>query len=255
MRHLISIITPVYNSSEYIRNTLDSVITQTYSNWEHLLVDDCSTDDSVAIIEEYVRKDIRFKLFKLDLNSGSGPARNLAIKNANGKYIAFLDSDDIWIAERLELHVKYMVEHNHAVSHASYGYLTEQGEIFRKPYLVSTHPVDYKYLLKHTDISCLTAMYDQEQIGKFFMPALRRKQDYALWLAILKAGYKSVPYPREKVLAYYRQRKGSATSNKWSLLLKHYTFLRKQEGIGRLGSLFYTFHWVTGGFKKHYLNF
>lgn len=250
---LVSIVTPVYNSSKYIRFTLDSVLTQTYTNWEHILVDDCSIDGSVAIIEEYANNDKRIKLFKLNRNSGSGPARNVAIKKANGRFIAFLDSDDIWAPDRLQKHVVFMLENNYVVSHASYGYLTEEGEPFRKPYLVSKNPVDYNYLLKHTDISCLTAMFDQERIGKFYMPDIRRKQDYALWLSILKAGYNSVPYPRNEVLAYYRQRKGSATSKKWTLILKHFRFLHEQERLNAFQSIKYTIYWIVGGLKKYVL--
>lgn len=248
---LVSIITPVYNSAMYLADTISSVINQTYPNWEHILVNDGSTDNSVHVIKEIAANESRVRLLHLPCNMGSGPARNLAIKEARGKYIAFLDSDDTWVPERLEKHVKFMMEHNLQVSHASYGYLTEKGEVFRTPYFVADHPVDYKYLLKRTDISCLTAIYDQEQIGKYYMPDLRRKQDYALWLAILKAGYNSVPYPRDEVLAYYRQRKGSATSKKWTLILKHYKFLRHQEKLGCIDSIRYTFHWAIGGLKKY----
>jgi teichuronic acid biosynthesis glycosyltransferase TuaG len=246
----VSIITPVFNCEKYLNETINSVLSQTYSNWEWLLVDDCSSDDSLKIIEKFASSDSRIKVFHLDVNSGSGPARNLAIKNATGKYISFLDSDDIWIPERLEQHIAFMVKGNYAFSHSSYGYLNENGTIMPKIFRVSSKSVDYKGLLKRTEISCLTAIYDQEQLGKYYMPDLRRKQDYGLWLSILKSGVKSVPYPQ--VLAYYRQREGSATSSKYGLILKHYRFLRQNENLGPWSSMKYTIYWAVGGVFKYY---
>lgn len=251
---LVSIVTPVFNSAIFLSSAIESVQNQTYKTWEHILVDDGSEDNSVAIIEKYAANDKRIKLLRLTFNQGSGPARNLAIKAAKGKYIAFLDSDDIWVPERLEKHIEFMLDNSLAVSHASYGYIKENGKVFRKPYLVSNMPVDYNYLLKHTDISCLTAIFDQEIIGKFYMPDLRRKQDYALWLSILKNGNVSVPFNRYEILAYYRQRKGSATNNKWLLLIKHFLFLRRQEKLNIYKSIKYTIYWIIGGLAKHVFN-
>ncbi len=213
---LVSIVTPVYNSTEYLAVTIQSVINQTYTHWEHILVNDCSTDNSVQIIEKIAANEPRVKLLHLPNNMGSGPARNLAIKEAKGKYIAFLDSDDYWVPEKLAMQVKFMEENNIAFSHSSYGYWDEEGNEIRKPFLVSSYPISYTHLLKRTEISCLTAIYNQQTIGKMYMPDLRRKQDYALWLSILKKGYKS--YPQQEVLAYYRQRKGSATNKKYKLI-------------------------------------
>ena len=247
---LVTIVTPVYNSGKFIAYTINSVLSQTYKNWEHILVDDCSTDNSLEIIKSFASSDSRFKIFHLDVNSGSGVARNLAIENASGKYIAFLDSDDIWIPERLERHIEFMEKGNYAFSHSSYGYLNEDGSFIPKIYKVGTEPVDYKKLLRRTEISCLTAIYNQEKIGKFYMPDLRRKQDYALWLSILRSGVKSYPYP--EVLAYYRQRKGSATSNKFRLILKHYKFLRQNEKLGISSGIKYTVFWAVGGIFKYY---
>jgi teichuronic acid biosynthesis glycosyltransferase TuaG len=247
---LVSIVTPVFNSGKFISGTIRSVLNQTYKNWEHILVNDCSTDDSLEIISSFASSDSRFKVFHLEVNSGSGVARNLAIKNASGKYIAFLDSDDTWIPERLEHHIEFMERGGYEFSHSSYGYLNEDGSVIPKIYEVSADPVDYRKLLKRTEISCLTAVYNQEKIGKFYMPDLRRKQDYALWLSILKSGIKSYPFP--EVLAYYRQRKGSATSNKFRLILKHYKFLRENEKLVIYSSIKYTFYWAVGGIFKYY---
>jgi teichuronic acid biosynthesis glycosyltransferase TuaG len=248
---LVSIITPVYNSEKFISETIQSVLNQTYENWEHLIVDDCSTDNSWEIINSFASQDKRIKSFRLNSNSGSGVARNLAIKNAKGKYISFLDSDDLWIPGRLEKHIGFMMQENFAFSHSSYGYITEEGAPVKKIFMVSKSPVDYKHLLKRTEISCLTAIFDQEQIGKYYMPDIRRKQDYGLWLSILKCGVKSMPYP--ELLAYYRQRKGSATNNKFRLIFAHYTFLRKNERLNVYSSLKYTIYWAIGGLIKYYI--
>jgi teichuronic acid biosynthesis glycosyltransferase TuaG len=248
---LVSIVTPVYNSATYLAETIKSVMSQTYTNWEHLLVDDGSKDNSIEIIEKFAATEPRIKLLHLPCNQGSGPARNLAIKEAKGKYLAFLDSDDIWHPEKLERHVSFMQSHDAAFSHASYGFIDEEGRIIRQTFHVSKEPVTYRMALQRTEISCLTAMYDVEKVGKMYMPDIRRKQDYALWLNILRKGFKSIPLDVE--LAWYRQRKGSATSNKFSLIHKHYIFLRKVMELKRVYAFKYTILWIKNGLRKYYL--
>jgi len=247
----VSIITPIFNAEKYLSETIESVLKQLYTNWEHLLVDDCSTDSSWQILESYARRDNRIKAFRLESNCGSGIARNYAIERAVGKYVTFLDSDDLWLPNRLKDHILFMMKGNYVFSHASYGFLKEDGTPVAKVYKVRSSEVDYQYLLRRTDISCLTAIYDQEQIGKYFMPDLRRKQDYGLWLSILKDGHKSIPYP--KVLAYYRQRKGSATNKKYKLIIQHYKFLRNNESLNMFQSVRYTISWGLGGIVKYFL--
>lgn len=247
---LVSIITPVYNAARFLKETSECVIGQTFKDWEWILVDDCSKDNSREIMHELAATDDRIKVFFLDKNKGSGPARNKAIFEAKGKYIAFLDSDDFWKLDKLKKHVSFMVENNAVFSHTSYGFTNESGEVIRETYRVSTIPVTYSMLLKKTEISCLTAMYDQERIGKYFMPDLRRKQDYALWLSILKDGYVSIPMDEE--LAMYRQVPGSATNNKFKLILKHLKFLMEVEKLSFMKSLYYSFHWGINGLKKYY---
>mgnify|MGYP005993589457 CR=1 FL=1 len=249
---LVSIITPVFNSEKFLRDCLNSVINQTFTNWEMILVDDSSSDNSVEIVKEYVKKDSRFKFYKLNKNSGSGVARNLAIEKSKGDIIAFLDSDDVWVKDKLKKHLSYMEKTNASFSHTSYGFINEDGEKINKTYHVSNFPITYEHLLKRTEISCLTAMYDVRKIGKRYMPDLRRKQDYALWLSILKDDIKA--YPLDEELAFYRQVKGSATNNKFKLVGKHYFFLRNTQGKNIVESLYYTFIWGTNGIKKYYLS-
>jgi len=249
---LVSIITPVYNAETFIEASISSVINQTYPNWEMLLVDDRSKDNSVEIINRFAKEDNRIKLFQLKKNSGSGVARNHAIKEAKGTIIAFLDGDDIWLPNKLEVHVAFMIENNAAFSHTSYGYINEQGDRIGDTFHVSKKPVSYTDALKRTEISCLTAMYNASIIGKMYMPDLRRKQDYALWLSILKKGYNSIPLDKE--LAFYRQNSNSATSKKYKLILGHYRFLRKQEKLSIPKSIYYLIHWGAGGILKYYIN-
>jgi teichuronic acid biosynthesis glycosyltransferase TuaG len=247
----VSIITPVYNASKYIVLTMDSVLAQSYDNWEMVMVDDCSSDNSVNIVKSYQAKDSRFRLIELEENSGSGIARNTAIKAAEGRIIAFLDSDDIWHQDKLKLHVQFMLDNDAPFSHTSYGYIDEKGEKIKSTFHVSKKPVTYKMGLKRTEISCLTAMYDTQYVGKRYMSTHRRKQDYALWLDILKNGFHSIPLDKE--LAYYRQHSGSATSNKTTLIKKHFLFLREQEKLNLFQSLYYTSWWMLNGFIRYYL--
>ena len=249
--NLVSIITPTYNSLPFLHLTAKSILDQTYSNWEWCVTDDCSTDGSWEVIQKLAESDDRIKPIRLTENSGSGLARNNAIERPTGRFIAFLDSDDIWPKEKLERHIAFMLENNAVFSHTSYGYIDEQGNRIKSTFRVSSHPVTYKHLLKRTEISCLTAIYDANSIGKFYMSEHRRKQDYALWLAILKSGVKSIPLDEE--LAFYRQRKGSATSNKRKLIFKHIEFLRTTQGFNYPQAGYYTLFWLANGIVRYYL--
>ncbi len=248
----VSIITPNYNTARFIGETIESVLAQTFPDWEMIIVDDASTDDSPEILQSFAEKDPRIKPVFLDKNRGQGHARNLATDLAQGRFLGFLDSDDIWHPEKLERHLAFMKDRNAVFSHTSYGFIDEEGNSILKDFHVSRKPVTYRGLLKRTEISCLTAMYDQSKIGKFYMPDLRRKQDYGLWLSILKAGYVSLPL--DEVLAWYRQRKNSTTGNKKKLIREHYRFLRDIEHLSPPEALYYTFRWGWNGLKKYYLN-
>lgn len=248
----VSIITPVYNSDFFLREAIESVLNQTYQNWEHIIVDDMSKDSSPDIIREYAGKDKRITPIFLDKNVGAGPARNKAIEASSGQIIAFLDSDDIWLKEKLETHVDFMSKTNAAFSHTSYGFINEEGEIINKTFHVSNKPIKYKDLLKRTEISCLTAMYDVRKVDKMYMPNLRVKQDYALWLSILKKGFESIPLDVE--LAFYRQRKNSNTNKKYKLVVKHIKFLYTIEKLGLSRTLYYTSWWAFNGIFKYYIS-
>lgn len=247
---IVSIITPTFNSAKYFSECAESVIHQSYSNWEWIVIDDCSIDGTMQIIERYLRMDSRIKVLRTSVNSGSGYARNLGIEAAAGKYITFLDSDDIWVKDRLQTHVGYMEMKASVFSHTSYGYIDEHSNKYEKVYSVSSHSVGYRDLLKRTEISCLTAMYNQKIVGKVLMPNIRRKQDYGLWLKILKMGHHSDPL--DVVTGYYRQHDESATSSKFKLILFHLKFLRQHERLNWFFVFYYTICWGVGGFKKYF---
>lgn len=231
----VSIITPVYNSEEFLRETIDSVIAQTYQNWEHILVDDCSTDKSASIIKEYANKDSRIRYFKLTENSGAGLARNKAIEIAKGRYIAFLDSDDLWLSEKLEIQLQFMQSKNVVFSFSSYLQIDEHGEEVRKKVLANAH-ITYNRALKYNPVGCLTAIYDSKILGKCFMPLIRKRQDFALWLKILKRvdGY-GIMTP----LAYYRLRRDSISSNKLNLIKYQWELYRHIEKLSFGKSVYY----------------
>lgn len=248
---LVTIVTPVYNSINYVRDSIESVINQTFQNWEMILVDDGSNDGSFELISSIAKIENRIKIIRNKENRGSGLSRNKAIKLANGKYIAFLDSDDLWHNDKLKIQIELMEKNKWSFSHTSYGYISEQGEKIKSTFHVSEHPINYSNLLKRTEISCLTAVYNQRILGKCYMTEHRRKQDYALWLSILKKNVESQPIDVE--LAYYRQRPGSATSNKRSLITNHVKFLMETQSMNFIQALYYTTFWMVNGFIRYFI--
>lgn len=211
LKPLVSVITPVFNSSKYILDSINSVKEQTYGNWELILVDDCSTDNSVEIIKNEIRGEKRISLEQLGVNCGPAIARNVALNKARGEYIAFLDSDDIWLPKKLETQLDFMTNNNISFSFTEYGFIDEDGNELNKHVSVPTI-VDYNFLLKNTIIGCLTVMLDKKAFGNIQMPNLRRQQDYALWLSLLRTGCKA--YGLQEKLALYRIVRGSHSSNK-----------------------------------------
>jgi glycosyltransferase involved in cell wall biosynthesis len=232
---LVSIITPSYNSSRFIEQAIMSVLAQTYSHWEMLIVDDCSPDNSNAIIEKYRRQDNRIKLIKLSENSGPAVARNQAIEAAKGRYLAFLDADDLWLPEKLSTQVEVMQTTGCALSYSFYKKIDEAdqdlGIIVKSPLQLT-----YRDMLKSNYIGCLTAMYDTQKIGKVYMPQIHKRQDYGLWLSILKKTDYAVGI--DQVLAAYRITTNSISSNKFNLLKYNYLLFRKHEHFNCLKALY-----------------
>ncbi len=211
---LVSIITPSYNCANFIGETIESIIAQTYSNWELLITDDCSTDASREVINDYVKKDSRIKLFSLEKNSGAGIARNNSIEKASGRFIAFCDSDDRWYPEKLEKQLAFMEEKNCNLCYSSYDTCNEAGSIVG--YVNCLKSINYWKILRDNGIGCLTAVYDAQKIGKHYMPSIRKRQDWCLWIDIIKKH--GTAYGLQQSLALYRVREGSISSNKLEML-------------------------------------
>ena len=231
MSILVSIITPSYNSEQYIGQMIESIIAQTYSNWELLITDDCSTDNSYSIIQSYADKDSRIKLFKLSTNSGAGVARNKSIEHAKGRYIAFCDSDDWWLPNKLQIQIDFMKNNQVQMCYSSYFTCDEENSI--TGIVVSYKKISYKHIIKDDSIGFLTCIYDTKDIGKIYMPSIRRRQDWALKIMLLQKC--STAYGVLQPLAYYRIRKGSLSNNKFRLVrynvqvykdILHYSTLR-----------------------------
>lgn len=243
----VSIITPVYNSEKFIKDTISSVLNQTYTNWEMILVDDCSTDNSKKIINEYVEKDSRFKYIKLSQNSGAAVARNTAIKAATGRFLAFLDSDDAWEPEKLDLQIKFMIENKVGFSFTSYKVVDENGKPTGKIVSVPS-TINYEELLKNTIIGCLTVVIDKDLVGDIQMPNLRARQDFVTWLSILKNGYTA--YGINIPLATYRVVSNSISSNKLKMIRRNWNVYRNIEELSLMKSAYVTSYYVFNAVKK-----
>ncbi|XQY91536.1 teichuronic acid biosynthesis protein TuaG [Metabacillus sp. HB246100] len=240
---LVSIITPTYNGERYILDTINSVFSQTFENWEMLIVDDYSTDRTRDILEEYSKRDKRIKPVYLKENQGAAVARNTALRHAQGKYIAFLDGDDKWYPEKLSKQLDFMEKHDIAFSYTEYDLMDEKGMSLGS---IVTVPktIDYHGLLKNTIIGCLTVMINKEKTGYFEMPNIRTRQDFALWLSILKKGF--LAYGMQETLSTYRLVPGSISSNKIKAAKKTWYVYRKVE---RLSILYSTWCFINYAFQ------
>lgn len=245
---MFSIVMPCYNSGTFIRQAIESVRNQTFEDWELLVVDDGSTDDSADIIKGMEQMDGRIKYLKTNAPSGSPIVpRNIGVKNTLGRYIAFLDSDDAWLPNKLERQMKMFEQYEDmAICFSNYEKMTEQGErnnrIIKAP-SIST----YKQLLLSNVIGCLTAVYDTGKVGKVFFQN-HSHEDYILWLDILKRGY--VARNTNTVEALYRVRENSVSSNKLKTLSWQWDIYRNVEKIGLFRSSYYFLNYAYRAFKK-----
>ncbi len=244
----VSIITPAYNAAEYISETIESVLAQTYPNWEMLIVNDCSTDNTEEIVQSYTDKDERIKLINLTKNSGAAIARNTAIKNAKGRYIAFLDSDDLWKKEKLQKHLKFMKQNGYAFTFTAYEHFKSNKEK-RKNKVAAPKNLKYSDALKGNQIGCLTVMLDRKQISKIEFTE-QKHEDYILWLNILKTGITA--YGITESLALYRiGNSKSISSNKLQSALWTWNVYRKVQKLSLLKSIYYMCFYIINGLKKH----
>ncbi len=247
-RILVTIVTPVYNAAQFLEAHLASVQAQTHQHWEHILVDDCSTDASAAIIKEAQNVDTRVKYVRLQKNSGAGIARNKAIELAEGRFIAFLDSDDLWHPEKLAKQLAFMLDNRYAFTFTNYDMVDELGNKGGKE-MIAKSELSYKKALYKNPIGCLTVMYDVEYFGKQYMPSIRKRQDYALWLKLLK---KTNGYGLKECLASYRMGNDSISANKLDLIKYEWRIYREVEGLSWLKSSFYLFSAIILKLKTYF---
>jgi glycosyltransferase involved in cell wall biosynthesis len=251
---LVSIITPAYNVADFISETIASVFNQSYTNWELIIIDDHSTDNTVAIAKEYAQKDKRVKVIQTLHNGGAPAARNLGVESAEGDLIAFLDSDDTWAENKLAIQVALMEDTNIIFSYASYHVMDENGRTIGRT-VEAPDNISYSLLLKGCNVGCLTAMYNVRVLGKqyFSLVSRRGKEDYELWLKIAKActGKQKMVGIKEP-LAFYRKRSGGVSWNKKGASIEQWLVYRKVEKLNLFASVYNFILYTFNGFRKHY---
>lgn len=251
MNGLVSIITPSYNTAAFLRQTIESVRAQTYANWEMLIVDDCSTDETDDVVASF--DDERIRYFKNERNSGAAVSRNRALREAKGKYVAFLDSDDLWTPDKLEKQIRFMQGNGVTFSYTNYEEMDEQG---RRTGVLWTGPRRIGRLRMRTFnyMGCLTVMYDREAIGLVQIADLKKRNDYALWLRVSR---KATAVLLPETLAVYRVRSSGSITNRGQspmrLVRFHYALWREGEGMRPVPALWWTAVNLVCGFVKKYV--
>lgn len=246
MTDLVSIIMPSYNTAEYIAQTLDCVLAQTYTNWELVIVDDCSADATDAVVARY--QDQRIRYFKNEKNSGAAVSRNRALREAKGRWIAFLDSDDLWTPDKLEKQIRFMTENNCAFSYTNYLEIDEAS----KPLGVRvTGPkrITKAGMFAYCWPGCLTVMYDANVVGLVQIADIKKNNDYAMWLKVIR---KAECRLLDEELGFYRKRAGSISRHSYTTLIKwHYKLFHEANGYSPLASIVLTCgNLAFGVFKK-----
>jgi len=249
---LVSVIMPAYNSEKYIYESVFSVLNQSHKNIELLITDDCSIDGTQDIIEKIAENDPRVKYFRLLENSGAAIARNNSLGNARGRYIAFLDADDVWLPGKLETQLAFMQSRQCAFSFTGYSVYYGAGE-FEDKVIDSKTPDSINYndlLMKRCTVGCSTVILDRTMLPKIEMTNIRTGQDYALWLKLLRES-DGIAYNLKKRLSGYRVLKGSISRNKFKKAKRQWQIYRQIEKINFFKSLFYEFHYAKNAiFRK-----
>lgn len=248
MNDLVSIIMPSFNTEKFIESSIKCVINQTYQNWELIIVDDCSTDSTEKIVSQYLI-DKRIKFFKNEFNSGAAVSRNKALREAKGKWIAFLDSDDLWEKHKLEKQVKFMEENNYHFSYTIYEEIDNGGNLLHR-IISGPKKITKRKMFNYCWPGCLTVMYDATSVGLIQIKDIKKNNDYAMWLKVCK---KENCYLLNENLAKYRRgRVGSISNNSIMKLIKwHYKLFRFAEERSPLVSAWYAgWNLFYGSIKK-----
>lgn len=232
----VSIITPAFNCRDTIKATYESINNQSFSNWEWIVIEDHSTDESFDYIKKMIANDDRVTLLRTDSNSGAAVARNVGIQAAKGRFISFLDADDLWMPDKLELQVKYMKQNGYALTCSNYQLLYKNGAT--KEFRLKKDKITYKMLLRSNYLGCLTVIYDSEQLGKVLMPLdCEKREDYGAWLDITRNGV--VAHCLDKTLSIYRIGSYSVSSNKLRMIKYQYRVYRTHEKFCVFKSLWF----------------
>lgn len=246
---LVSIIMPAYNSVKYVAATINSITDQTYPDWELLFQDDCSTDGTKSMVMRIAAKDPRIKYECNQVNSGAAVTRNNALKRANGKWIAFLDSDDLWCCDKLEKQLTFMTENGYLFSYTGYNEIDEKS-IDLNRYIYGPKSINKLGMYCYCWPGCLTVMYDREHVGLIQIADIKKNNDYAMWLKVCR---KVNCYLLDECLAKYRKgRSGSISTHGYFTLIKwHYKLFRDAEGMNNISAIFFTgVNLLCGIYKK-----
>lgn len=223
----------MYNTKLYIGKTIESITKQSYKNWELIIVDDNSSDNSLNIVKQYAKLDERIKIFKLPTNSGAAAARNRAIREADGDFFAFIDSDDIWKSDKLEKQLSFMESNNYSFTCTYYGKINAAGRNLNLV-IKSPNKMNYNQLLLNGPGNS-TVMYNAKKLGKTFIPCIKKRNDYLMWLRVIKKAENI--YCLEEELSFHRLREGSISANKLKLIKYHWMIYRKYESISFFKSI------------------
>ena len=245
MNDLVSIIMPSFNTATYIADSVNSVLNQTYKNWELIIVDDCSTDNTDEVIKSF--DDRRIKYFKNDSNSGAAVSRNRALKEAKGRWIAFLDSDDLWSFDKLEKQISFMETNDYAFSYTGYERIDEESNSL-KIYCFGPHAVTKRKMYRYCYPGCLTVMFDASKLGRMQIKDIKKNNDYAMWLVLCK---KATCFLFNENLAQYRVRRKSISHDSFFKLIRsHYDLFHICDEKSGFVSFIYAIRNMWFGFFK-----
>ncbi len=245
----ISVITPAFNAAEFLPLTIESVLSQTFTDYEMIIVDDCSSDNTFEIANEYAKKNPQIRVIRQGKNGGVAAARNTALKAAKGDFIAFLDSDDLWMPDKLEKQYEFMKQNGYVLTYTQYKMLLEDNKLSRPVRVPKS--MTYKKIYGNTSIACLTVMVDRKTVGEFYMPPLKHTEDQCTWQDILKRGYKA--YALCEPLAVYRANNTSLTSNKVGAAKKQWQTYRKYHKMSVIKSAYYFACYSFNAVIKHFI--
>lgn len=247
----VSVITPAFNAELYLEQTVKSVQAQTYTDWEMIIVDDCSADDTYALAKKFEIDDLRIKVLQNERNYGVAATRNKALDAATGEYIAFLDSDDLWLPHKLDKQVQFMDTGKYVLTYTNYKkFDSSTGDLIQKV-IRAPATMTAKKIYGDTSIGCLTVMINRDRSGPFHMPPLDHTEDNITWQEILARGHTA--YRLDEVLSLYREGNQSLTNAKKSAAKQQWNTYRKYYNFSIPKSTFYFAQYAFHAVKKHFL--